>query len=252
MQKKQNRTLEALATADEFLDAHADALAAVNATGMRKKLHSIVVELQGFAANQGGSALSAQGSTQKHRSLRTVLVRDHMAPIALIARAELTHVPEIGALRLPAPRLTPANLAHAADAMAEAAAPFASTFTDAGLPADFIAQLTAASTAMSESLRTRTQSLGKRSGATSGLAARLNGGMTVLRAVDRLVRTALVNDPALLSTWTKVKRVRQTTRPIGAIVPTTPTAPATPATPAVAATGTTEATPPHQAVTAAA
>jgi hypothetical protein len=242
MEKKQNRTLETLATADEFLDAHADTLAAVNATGMRKKLHSIVEELQEFAANQGGSALAAQGTTQKHRALRAALVRNHMAPIAGIARVELPHTPEISALRLPAPRLSSANLAHAASAMAEAAAPFASVFTDAGLPADFIAQLTTASEAMTESLRHRSQELGKRSGATSGLAARLSDGMKVLRAVDRLVHAALNDDPALLANWRAVKRVRQSTRAIGAIMP---------ATPAVLAAITTEATPLRQASAAA-
>ena len=212
MQTRQNNALFALVSAEAFINENADRLAAVTATGMRTKLGSLIVELKRNALGQGRSTLTARGTTRKHRELRTILVRDHMHPIATIAAAELPRTPELAPLRKPGARFTAANLALAAGAMAEAAAPFSDLFITAGLPADFIARLRAASDAMQDALQHRSLILGKRSGATSGLVARFVAAKKVLRAVDSLVVRSLSSDPEMLREWNTVKRIKRTSQ----------------------------------------
>src|SRR5258707_8692085 len=101
MQTMQGRALESLRAVQAFLDAHADKLAAVVNSGQRKKLDAIVAEVDGHERAQGGNNLAAQTATQSHRSLREVLLREHMTPIATIAAAELPDAPEVQPLRLP-------------------------------------------------------------------------------------------------------------------------------------------------------
>ena len=218
MQTRQHHALFAFANAEAFINANADRLASVTDTGMRTKLSNLIVELKRNALGQGRSTLVAKGITQKHRQLRTILVRDHMNPIATIAAAELPRTPELAPLKKPGGRLTAANLALAARAMAEAAAPFSDVFVTAGRRTDFIAALRAASDAMQDALQHRALILGNRSGATSGLTVRIVAAKKVLRAVDSMVRAALGGDPELLREWSAVKRIRRTPQPANPVL----------------------------------
>jgi len=169
MQTTQGSVLESLQAVQTFLTDNADRLAGVVKTGARQKLDEAIAELTTHAEEQQGSHLAAQGNTQEKRNLQLVLRRDHMAPIARIARAELPPTPAVEPLKMPKGRPTVARLAALADGMANAAAPFADTFISAGLPPDFIAQLRAATTAMVAAVAERNQNRGKRGGATTGL-----------------------------------------------------------------------------------
>ena len=154
-----------------------------------------------------------------------------MAPIARIAAADIPNLPELSPLRMPRGKPTAEKLASLAYGMGAAAAPFADTFTKAGLGADFVAQLSAAADAVVGVVANRTTSRGKRRGATDGLKARLTEGRQVVHILDALVKSALKDDPALLGNWNLVKRVTKSSpgRPAAA----TPTPPATtPTTPA--------------------
>ena len=168
MQTTQGSVLESLQAVQTFLTDNADRLAGVVKTGARQKLDEAIAELTTHAEEQQGSHLAAQGNTQEKRNLQLVLRRDHMAPIARIARAELPPTPAVEPLKMPKGRPTVARLAALADGMANAAAPFADTFISAGLPTDFIAQLRAATTALA-AVAERNQNRGKRGGATTGL-----------------------------------------------------------------------------------
>src|SRR5437764_3417760 len=101
MQRRQGRRLEALRAIQRFLDVHAASLAHVSETGVRRKLDDTIAQLAHHVATQAGSELSGQGSTQKKRAVRRALLRDHVAPIARIAAAELTMTPELAPLRMP-------------------------------------------------------------------------------------------------------------------------------------------------------
>ena len=141
MTRAQWNTLLSLNAVDTFLDIHAARLARVVATGARAKLKSTLAELATLRSEQEGNKLVAKSSTVDKGSLRTALMRDHMAPIARIAEAELAQTPEFSSLRMPRGRPTISRLVSAAEGMAKAAAPYSSIFTGNGLSADFVVQL---------------------------------------------------------------------------------------------------------------
>ena len=207
MKTEQTNILISLRAAQTFVDENAATLGSVVTSGAKKDLDDGILSLSASRSNQMGNALSAQSATQKHKSLRTVLMRDHMAPIARIALAKLPQTPEIAPLRLPHGRPNLAALTSAAFGMAEAAAPFANVFTSSGLPADFLSQLRTVATATLDAVNERVQSGGKAKGATDGMKEQIIAARHSLRVVDAFVRTALKDEPTLLSNWNKVKRV---------------------------------------------
>jgi len=252
MQTTQGSVLESLQAVQTFLTENADKLGDVVKTGARQQLADAIVELTTHAEDQQGSHLAAQGNTQQKRSLELVLRRDHMAPIARIARAELPPTPAVEPLKMPKGRPTVARLAALADGMANAATPFADTFVSAGLPTDFIAQLRAATNAMVASVAERNQNRGKRGGATTGLRQKLGRARRIVHVLDAFIQTALKDDQVLLSSWNIVKRVRRNTNRSATAANPTVTGPATPpATPAATPAATPPATPPATAAPAA-
>ena len=210
MKTAQGNMLVSLDAVNAFLDEHADALPGVVTTGTRHKLRSAIADLAAFRSDQAGGALIAQGSTQHQASLRKVLMRDHMAHIARIAKAELVQTPELLPLRMPRGRPTIPKLVAAAEGMGKAAAPYVSVFTEHGLPADFIQQLESSASLLLDSASTHKNIQGRRRTATEGLAARLSAGRRIVHVLDAYVQTALKDDPSLLAGWNSVKRVQRT------------------------------------------
>lgn len=228
MQTRQGSMLQSLRSVESFLDQHAEVLQAVVQSGARQKLADAITALSTHVSGQAGSGLASRGATQKHYALRRALIRDHMAPVARIAAADLPRTPELVPLRMPAQNLPAEKLAAAAYGMANTAKPFASVFTAAGLPADFIDQLVAAADAMTATLDDRAQNRSAQRGATTGLKAKLSAGRKIVHVLDAFVRTALKDDPTLLSAWNGVKRVR--------VIPPTPTPVTTPSSPTASPT----------------
>ena len=262
MQTAQGNTLLSLDAVDEFLDEHATELASVVATGARQRLKAAIADLATFRSNQSGGALIARSSTQSKAGLRKVLMRDHMAAIARIAKSELALTPEIASLRMPRGRPTIPKLVAAAEGMAKGATPYISVFTDNGLPKDFIDQLNASATSLLVSASTHKNIQGSRKTATNGLQARLSAGRRIVHVLDSYVQTALKDNPTLLAGWNSVKRVRKSGARAAATLPTTPATPApvTPApvppvpvhTPAIPAAAQSTSTTPSTSTTAAA
>jgi hypothetical protein len=155
MDRPQGRTLQSLEDARAFLDEHTDKLAAINTTGARQELDRAIADAAAHATDQTGHALVAEGTTQKQRALRHALLRDHMSPVARIARARLPHTPELAPLRMPRSNPSVQRLASAARGMAQAAEAHADVFLAAGLPAEFIAQLNDAVGALVRSVGAR-------------------------------------------------------------------------------------------------
>jgi hypothetical protein len=236
MQTAQGNMLLSLQNVQAFLEKNADRLDGVANTGARQRLDDAVVKLSTYVLDQTESGLAARGATQKQKSLRVVLLRDHMAPIARIARADLPRTPELTALLMPRGHPTSARLAAAASGMAKAAAPHAGVFISNGLPADFIERLNGAVRAMLASLTERSQSRGRRKGATTGLKADLVSARKIVHVLDAFVKSATKDDPALLANWNLLKRIPKTPghgaatpQPAGAVAaaPATPSAPVT-------------------------
>ena len=237
MRTAQGRTLLSLTAVDSFLDEHATALATVVSTGARQKLKTAISDLATFRSDQTGGKLVSASSTQHKASLRKVLMRDHMAPLARIAKAELALTPELVSLRMPRGRPTIPKLVAAAEGMAKAATPYISVFTDNGRPKDFIDQLNASATSLLVSASGHKNIQGRRTLATNGLQARLAAGRRIVHVLDSYVQTALKDDPTLLSGWNNVKRVNKVGSHTGspATLPTTPATPAPTPTTAAAA-----------------
>jgi hypothetical protein len=211
MQSLQGNLLQSLRAVEEFLDVNAARLDGVVKSGTRQKLGESIAALEMYVVEQAGSSLASQGATQRNRALRKALVRDHMAPIARLVQADLPPAPEVDALRMPDPAWSMERLAAAAHGMAQAAAPYADAFVAAGLKPDFVARLTAAANAMTDAVSDRAQTRGKLSGATKGLKTTLAAGRKLVRVIDAFVESELAEDPALLASWKRVKRVRKVT-----------------------------------------
>jgi hypothetical protein len=222
MRTVQGNVLQSLLNVQAFLEENASRLEDVVKSGAKQQLVDAIALLEGHANDQVGSALASQGATKKQQALRTALLRDHMAKISSIAHAEFPRTPEFEPLRMPRGRPSPQKLRAAASGMAQTAHAHAEVFVAAGLPADFIDQLNAAADAMIASLGERSQSRGRRTGATSGLKEKLSAGRKIVKVLDAFVTSALKDDLSLLANWKVVKRVQRVT---GRVAPTAPTTP---------------------------
>jgi hypothetical protein len=246
----------------DFIDKHADKLNAVVDTGARKELAAAIDSLTEAQSTQTSGETNARGHTNKQRSLRDILLKDHMGAISRIARANLPPTPELEVFRMPRGRQTVSKLAAAAYGMADSAAPYAATFVSAGMPTDFIPRLKAAADAVVAARRQHRQSKGDRSRATQSLKDRLQRGAHIVKILDSFVGAALRNDTDLLAEWKRVRHTRiitpRSTEPATPVpapaVPTSPTTATIPASPAPApppapAQLAAEPTPDHSAIT---
>src|SRR5512146_1868406 len=233
MDTRQGTILQSLQDVQQFLDRYADKLGPIPTSGARAALDQLVNELGAHTADQTGGTLQAQGATQQYRAHRAALLRDHMKPIAKIARAELPNSPAVQPMRMPRGHPTAQRLATLADGRAQAAVPFADVFVKSGRPADFVKQLTDAADAMLRTLGDRNESRARRRGATKGIETQLSRGRKIVAVIDSFVHSALASDPVLLAHWNVVKRVRKTSggAPLDSGSPpaSTPVAASTPA-----------------------
>jgi hypothetical protein len=211
MQTKQGAVLESLRAVDLFLTDNAEQLGDVVRSGARQKLAEALAELDVHATNQEGGNLTAKGRTKLKHDLQRRLRRRHMRPIARIARSDLPKTTELEPLKMPKGRPTAAKLVALADGMAQAAAPFADTFIEAGLPPDFLERLKTASSDLAAMVSDRTQSRGKQAGATTGLKQKLSSARKLVHVLDAFVDAALEGNEPLLTTWESVKHVRKIT-----------------------------------------
>ena len=232
MKTTQGNMLASLRNVQNFCQANAATLASID-TAIKERLGAAIVTLSGHALDQNKKFIEAKGSTQTQESLRSELLKFHMAPINRVAKLELGNTPELTPFLMPkGGRQTIEKLKSFADGMAAAAEKYSATFIAAGLPADFITQCNAVSTAMVEAQGSRAQTSAERKGATTSLRSMLTLGRRIVHVLDPLVQQIIHNDPGLLTIWNTVKRVPRT----GSNATAAATAPATPAaTPPAAA-----------------
>src|SRR5437762_11981681 len=80
---------ESLHRAQAFLDTHTSELADVNVAAPRAELDDAVRQLSAHAADQEATRTNVRGDTLKKQSLYDAVRKDHMIPIAQLARCEL-------------------------------------------------------------------------------------------------------------------------------------------------------------------
>lgn len=228
MKQKESYVRDTLVNVQRFLDANAAALASVNSSGGRKALDDAIAALDGHAIAQAEHQIGSAGETKKQRSLRLTLRRQFLRPIAKVAAAMLADVPELSAVRLPPVNLVGAPFVDAANAIANAAAPYAATFVAAGLRPDFLDGLRALAQEIQSSLGGRTDHTAKRRGSTIALGSGAASGRRALHLLDAAIHQS-VTDEQLLAEWNAVRRIPK--KPGPARTPTTsetvPPAPAT-------------------------
>ena len=168
MNHQQSHVLETLRQVQVFLDNNAAAVGP-NVASSRKSLDDVVTQLSAHATAQESGNIASRGETARQRVLRSSLRRDHMRPIAEVAKQKLRDVPEFHALTMPSTNATSAQLVARASAMADAGQLHEQVFKDVGLPNDFVADLRSMAGEVAKSIDDRKQHIGKRSGATADI-----------------------------------------------------------------------------------
>ncbi len=204
--------LRSLHAVQAFLDDHRPALAGIATGGARRRLDESLAALEQHVVEQSASELVARGLTQRYRALRRRLIRAHLVPVALIARAAEPPVAGLESFRIPRGKPTAQLLAATAHGMAKAATPFAETFIAAGLPDDFADRMVRAADAMIEALTARTQEWARHRAATAGLRIKLASARRLVRVLDAFVTSGCETDDGLLAGWASATHVRRTGR----------------------------------------
>lgn len=207
MDANQGRRLMTLLAVDSFMDAHADKLSNAARTGVRQRLGQTLEELSRHVQTQAASPLIAQGLTRAKYEKRDALLRDHMAPIARIARLSAAAVPELKPLKMPrgAPGMQKL-LAHA-EGMAVIAQQHRAVFTDAGLRPSFVEDLRNAIEDIQRTLAHRTTRYGDQAGASEGLQRALAAANRYKAVLDSFIQTEAQGNVELLADWKIIKRV---------------------------------------------
>jgi hypothetical protein len=209
MDKRQSRALTALYAADVFLEAHASRLPKTTVSGAREQFARTLAELICHVQMQEASPLMAQGLTRANEVKRAALLRDHMAPIARVAKLEASSIPALALLKMPRGEPGFQKLLAHATGMAVAAAEYRDVFIGAGCKSTFVEDLQAAISDMVETLTNRTQRRGDRSAATKGVDVALKRCRRTLAVLDAFVRSEAHEDLELIAAWCSVKRVRR-------------------------------------------
>lgn len=219
MRTTEANQLQSLRDVRSFLDRHRHDVPDIATSGARRRLDDTLDRLHQHIVDQSASDVRSRACTQRYRFLRRRLIRTHMLPIALIARAAEPPVPELDPFRLPRGKPTAHRLAAAAHGMATAAAKHPDVFTAAGLPPDFAGRMMRAADEMLESITEREKERVRHRGATHGLRTKLVSARRVVRVLDAFVATACDGDDALLAAWQSAMHVRRTVRHRVAVLP---------------------------------
>ena len=212
MRTKEANQLEALRNVQAFLDEQRNRLPTIATSGARRQLDEALARLAQHAEDQTSSAAWSRNCTKRYHALRRRLFRSHIVPIALIARTTRPPLSELAQFRIPRGKPTAQQLAAAAHAMAEAAAPHADTFVAAGMPEDFIGQMERASDAMMAELEARTQERARHRIATEALRAGISSARRIVKVLGAFVWSACELDVEMIAGWESVTHVRRSVR----------------------------------------
>jgi hypothetical protein len=206
MNKRSEHLIQALDRVEGYLTRNRDAMQGVVNAEAYQYLTASRDRMGVRMKAQDAFAREAQSSATTTAVLKEQLLREHMRPIATVARARLQAVGELGALTVSTHGKRRGTLVSAGYGMAEAARKYEQTFLTAGLPPDFIARLIAATDAFREAMTTQSQWRAQRVQATTGLVEEARVARGALQVLDALVR-ARVREKELLAGWRQHRRV---------------------------------------------
>jgi hypothetical protein len=228
MNSQQERTLQAFRRMQGWLAAQPELATGPSSaadTPLAQQVAALGVVVQQFttrAAQQQSAGRGGKGSTAEARVLRVELIKQHMQPIADMAKAAIPDVVKMTeALRLPGIRLSTEKLFAAADAMAKASEQYKTALIQRGLPTDFVEQLRGVAAAYKQAIDARGQHIANGRGATEGLATAAAEGRKLVLSLSVMINKRLRADSVALAEWNQLKRVTlKGARPGVALVPT--------------------------------
>jgi hypothetical protein len=206
MQTRHSTILTTLQNVQAFMETNADALGPLNTSDSRRALDDLERTLSAHAVTQAQGKRSSKAEVAKQRVLRNALKVKFLHPIASIAAAQLSQVPDFTALKIPKGVTTSQKLIAAAVTMGEAAAKYAPTFIGAGMAPTFLEDLKAAADELSAGLTAKGTARSKQVGATAGLKAAAKQAHKIVKQLDSLIDAQLATNPDLLARWKAVKR----------------------------------------------
>ena len=206
MNQNQQRQLDALRRAQNFLDSHAGDVAVLKECEGRKQLDDAVAQIGASTTEQGTAIRQLDGLLSRQKSLVAELRYRHMQPMATFARARLTGAPDFAALTRSTQKLRPKPLVHAAQAMATAAAPYAGVLAQGGFP-DGIARLNAAADALTSAMEDRANTRIAKLRATKELHDQVQRGRKALSMLHAVVNNLFRHDATFMTGWNAARRV---------------------------------------------
>ena len=229
MRARQRKVLEAIHRVENFLNAHAATVSKLNESTSWQALKEIGQQLAAFEADQRASTPQLKRATKTIKELRRVLLRDHMAPIAAIARtsaalqrlrqepAPYRHDAPLVALhclRMPtASELRDdRSLAAHANLMAQIASHVRRDLIDAGARADAIERLEDLAVQLKQAAEDRARQWGVRREAAYGLERLTKKGKALIGTLRTLVAPRIRQDPELVKEWEAAARIYQRPR----------------------------------------
>lgn len=210
MHRKGRSTLESFQRVQEFLTQHPFADSPADLGAQAKELDVVIAGLDDESLEQESSTRNVAVLAKARDTAREELYKDHMRPIAVIAREVFGRTGMDRAFRLPRSWASNQPLLAASGAMADAAERAKDTFVARGMPADFVDRLRAAAARLDVVRQSRTESARRRVTSTARLNDLLRRGRSAIRQLDGLLTPRLAKDPALLTAWRSATRVRPT------------------------------------------
>jgi hypothetical protein len=207
MKQHEQRRIDALRRAKDFLDANTGVIGALAGSAGKRQLDDAVAQLATLGNTQGAANLQIAGHLSRQKALVLALKTQHMQPIAIYARARLRGVPDYAALTRSAPHLHLKQLVRAARAMATAAAPHIDELVSGGFTPDAVTRLATAADAVEQAQLDRANTKVRRIGATKGIEAELVAGREALAMLHAVIRSQLADNPTFLAAWDAARRV---------------------------------------------
>lgn len=211
MRYTQSNIRSAIRAIQQFVAENAAALGDIPTGQARARVAETGQRLDEHAETQAERNYATRMATRRRVELRASLIRDHMQPIAYIARLVSSQVPELAALTMPRRHSTDDALVVRARAMADAASGHADQFCAGGLHTDFVAQLEAAADALIAAVTERRLHRASRVAATQGLQEESRIALARMKILNTFIRRQVRNDEALAAKWDTARRVLKKT-----------------------------------------
>lgn len=203
MTKKGRAALRRFRRVQEFLTTNSVA----GTTVKLQALAQVIQDLSATGEEHDATTRVSMGETARQRTLREALWKEHMVPIARIARRALG--PEGLDVKFLLPRKSGDNdaILDAARGMAQVSEEHSQVFVQQeGLPSDFVQQFRSAIDALATALTVRVESLRRKSTSGEAVTKLVKQGVAVVEVLDAIVAPKLAGQSDLLATWKLVKK----------------------------------------------